>query len=61
MFDMSWGEVMVIGAVALIVIGPKDLPKALRTVGNMIDKSAAWRASSRASSTRPCARPSSTT
>ena len=31
MFDMSWGEVMVIGAVALIVIGPKDLPKALRT------------------------------
>ena len=35
MFDMSWGEVMVIGAVALIVIGPKDLPKALRTVGNM--------------------------
>ena len=35
MFDMSWGEVMVIGAVALIVIGPKDLPKALRTLGNM--------------------------
>jgi sec-independent protein translocase protein TatB len=38
MFDMSWGEVMVIGAVALIVIGPKDLPKALRTVGNMVSK-----------------------
>ena len=38
MFDMSWGEVMVIGAVALIVIGPKDLPKALRTVGNMTAK-----------------------
>ena len=35
MFDMSWGEVMVIGGVALIVIGPKDLPKALRTVGQM--------------------------
>jgi sec-independent protein translocase protein TatB len=35
MFDMSWGEVLVIGAVALIVIGPKDLPKALRTVGRM--------------------------
>ena len=29
---------MVIGAVALIVIGPKDLPKALRTVGNMTAK-----------------------
>jgi len=38
MFDMSWGEVMVIGAVALIVIGPKDLPRALRTVGNMVGK-----------------------
>ena len=38
MFDMSWGEMMVIGAVALIVIGPKDLPKTLRTVGNMVSK-----------------------
>jgi sec-independent protein translocase protein TatB len=38
MFDLSWGEVMVIGAVALIVIGPKDLPKALRTLGNMTSK-----------------------
>ena len=38
MFDMSWGEVLVIGAVALIVIGPKDLPKALRTVGQMTSK-----------------------
>jgi len=38
MFDMSWGEVMVIGVVALIVIGPKDLPKALRTVGNVTGK-----------------------
>ena len=38
MLDMSWGEVMVIGAVALIVIGPKDLPKALRTVGQMTAK-----------------------
>lgn len=38
MFDMSWGEIMVIGGVALIVIGPKDLPKALRTVGQMTTK-----------------------
>ena len=38
MFDMSWGEVLVIGGVALIVIGPKDLPKALRTVGQMTAK-----------------------
>ncbi|MBV9076834.1 MAG: twin-arginine translocase subunit TatB [Methylobacteriaceae bacterium] len=38
MLDMSWGEVMVIGGVALIVIGPKDLPRALRTVGQMTSK-----------------------
>lgn len=38
MFDMSWGEIMVIGGVALIVIGPKELPKALRTVGQMTSK-----------------------
>src|SRR5215217_9479659 len=38
MLDMSWGEIMVIGAVALIVIGPKDLPKALRTIGQMTAK-----------------------
>ena len=38
MLDMSWGEVMVIGAVALIIIGPKDLPKALRTVGQVTGK-----------------------
>jgi sec-independent protein translocase protein TatB len=38
MFDMSWGEVMLIGGVALIVIGPKDLPKALRTVGQVTTK-----------------------
>ena len=38
MLDMSWGEVMLIGGVALIVIGPKDLPKALRTVGQVTTK-----------------------
>jgi sec-independent protein translocase protein TatB len=38
MFDLSWGEVLIVGAVALIVIGPKELPKALRTVGQMAGK-----------------------
>ena len=38
MFDMSWGEVMVIGTVALVVIGPKELPKALRTLGSATAK-----------------------
>jgi sec-independent protein translocase protein TatB len=38
MFDMSWGEILTIGAVALIVIGPKDLPRTLRAVGQMTGK-----------------------
>lgn len=38
MFDLSWGEVLMIGAIALIVIGPKDLPGALRTLGRIIGK-----------------------
>lgn len=36
MFDFAWSELMVIGAVALVVIGPKDLPKALKTAGTMV-------------------------
>ncbi|CAM5192533.1 hypothetical protein ARD30_11335 [Bosea thiooxidans] len=38
MFDIAWSEMVLIGAVALVVIGPKDLPKALRTVGQTIGK-----------------------
>jgi sec-independent protein translocase protein TatB len=38
MFDIAWSEMLVIGAVALVVIGPKDLPKALRSVGEMVGK-----------------------
>jgi sec-independent protein translocase protein TatB len=36
MFDFAWSELMVIGAVALVVIGPKDLPKALKTAGVLV-------------------------
>ncbi len=32
MFDLSWGEMGLIALVALIVIGPKELPQVLRTV-----------------------------
>lgn len=38
MFDIAWSEMVLIGAVALVVIGPKDLPKALRTVGQITGK-----------------------
>lgn len=30
MFDIAWSELLVIGVIALIVLGPKDLPKALK-------------------------------
>ena len=33
MFDLGMGELLVIGVVALIVVGPKDLPVMFRTVG----------------------------
>jgi len=33
MFDIGWSELLVIGVVALIVIGPKDLPEMFRTLG----------------------------
>jgi sec-independent protein translocase protein TatB len=33
MFDIGWTELMVVGVVALIVIGPKDLPDMFRTMG----------------------------
>ena len=35
MFDLSWGEMAVIGVVALVVLGPKELPNALRTITNL--------------------------
>lgn len=38
MFDISWSEFMLIGVVALIVIGPKELPGVLRTLGQYTRK-----------------------
>ena len=38
MFGFSWGEIGIILAVALIFIGPKDLPVAIRTVTGLIKK-----------------------
>lgn len=35
MFDIGWGELLLIGVVALIVIGPEDLPKLFRTLGRI--------------------------
>jgi sec-independent protein translocase protein TatB len=38
MLDIGWTEILVITVVALFVVGPKDIPKALRTVGVWIGK-----------------------
>lgn len=38
MFDLSWGEIALIGIVALIVIGPKELPGVLRGMGQALAK-----------------------
>lgn len=38
MFDLGWSELMVIGVVALIVVGPKDLPGMFRTLGRFTAK-----------------------
>jgi sec-independent protein translocase protein TatB len=38
MFDIGWSELVVVGLVALIVIGPKELPTVLRTAGQWMGK-----------------------
>jgi sec-independent protein translocase protein TatB len=38
MFDIGWTELLLIAVVAIVVIGPKDLPRAMRTVGQWTTK-----------------------
>ncbi|GAN68380.1 Sec-independent protein translocase protein TatB [Acetobacter orleanensis] len=38
MFDFAWSEIALIGAVALVVIGPKDLPVAIRGLAGFVKK-----------------------
>ncbi|MSO85211.1 MAG: twin-arginine translocase subunit TatB [Rhodospirillales bacterium] len=41
MFDIGWQELLVIGVVALVVIGPKDMPTAIRAVSRWASKARA--------------------
>ena len=41
MFDLGWTEMAVVALIALIVIGPKDLPRVLRTAGKWAGKARA--------------------
>ncbi|MDE2410415.1 MAG: twin-arginine translocase subunit TatB [Sphingomonadales bacterium] len=38
MFDIGWDEMLFTAIVAIVVIGPKDLPRALRTAGQWMGK-----------------------
>jgi len=38
MFDFNWSEIALIGVVALVLIGPKDMPVAIRAISNAIKK-----------------------
>lgn len=38
MFDIGWSELLVVGLVALIVVGPKELPGMMKKIGQMIRK-----------------------
>ena len=38
MFDIGFSELLVIGVVALIVIGPQKLPRVARTVGHLVGR-----------------------
>ncbi len=38
MFDIGWTEIAAIAVIAILIIGPKDLPKAMRSVAKMVGK-----------------------
>ena len=38
MFDFSWAELLIIGVVAVVVIGPKDLPRMMRLGGQWLGR-----------------------
>lgn len=38
MFDIGWSEIALIGLVAVIVLGPKEMPTAMRTTAKMVRK-----------------------
>jgi sec-independent protein translocase protein TatB len=38
MFEIGWEKILVVGVIALLVIGPKELPGVLRSVGQWVGK-----------------------
>ena len=52
MFDFAWSEIALIAAVALVVIGPKDLPVAIRAISGFVKKARGMASEFRAMSMR---------
>ena len=38
MFDMGWSELLLVAVLAIVFVGPKDLPRVMRTVGQYAAK-----------------------
>ena len=38
MFDFGWGEILLVGVVALIVVGPQELPRMFKSIGQVIGR-----------------------
>lgn len=38
MFDISWAELFIVALVAILVIGPSDIPKVMMSLGRMVRK-----------------------
>ena len=36
MFDMGWSELLLVAVLAIVFVGPKDLPRVMRTVGQYV-------------------------
>lgn len=41
MFDIGWSELLLVAVLAIIFVGPKDLPKMMRTAGQYVAKARA--------------------
>lgn len=38
MLDIGWPELIIVGAVTLVAVGPKELPKVMHTIGRFAGK-----------------------
>jgi len=42
MFELSWGEILLCMAVAVLITGPEDLPRLMRTAGVWMGRARRW-------------------